>query len=184
MRTEQIGTEPLRLALPRDHRLSGRQRIRLKDVAKEPFIALRSTSALRKLAYDLCKQAGFRPTVVFEGDDLTNLRGLVAAGPGGGGGAGAAGGLVGGGGGRAGAIPGDRRYGGDAGDLPDLVGGAAAAAGGRVVPRARRQPGDRGEGTRASVVIAVLDSRWEWASSSSAGRVSLTPPLSDDLGGS
>jgi len=80
VRTEQIGSEPLRLALPRDHRLSGRQRIRLKDVAKEPFIALRTTSALRELVDDLCRRAGFRPTVVFEGDDLTNLRGLVAAG--------------------------------------------------------------------------------------------------------
>jgi LysR family transcriptional regulator, transcription activator of glutamate synthase operon len=80
VRTEQIGSEPLRLALPRDHRLSGRQRIQLKDVAKDPFIALRQTSALRKLVDDLCRQAGFRPTVVFEGDDLTNLRGLVAAG--------------------------------------------------------------------------------------------------------
>jgi LysR family transcriptional activator of glutamate synthase operon len=80
VRTEQIGSEPLRLALPRDHRLSGRQRIRLSGVAKEPFIALRTTSALRKLVDDLCRQAGFRPRVVFEGDDLTNLRGLVAAG--------------------------------------------------------------------------------------------------------
>ena len=80
VQTQQIGTEPLRLALPRDHRLSGRPRIRPRDVAREPFIALRSTSALRKLAYDLCKQAGFRPAVVFEGDDLTNLRGLVGAG--------------------------------------------------------------------------------------------------------
>jgi LysR family transcriptional regulator, transcription activator of glutamate synthase operon len=81
VRTEQIGTEPLRLAVSRDHRLSGRRRpIYLKAVAKEPFIALRATSALRKLAYDLCKRAGFRPTIVFEGDDLTNLRGLVAAG--------------------------------------------------------------------------------------------------------
>ena len=53
------------------------ERIRLKDVAREPFIALRPTSALRKLAYDLCKQAGFRPSIVFEGDDLTSLRGLV-----------------------------------------------------------------------------------------------------------
>jgi LysR family transcriptional regulator, transcription activator of glutamate synthase operon len=78
--TEQIGTEPLRLAVPREHRLSGRHRIHLKAVAKEPFIALRSTSALWKLVYDLCRQAGFRPAVVFEGDDLTNLRGLVAAG--------------------------------------------------------------------------------------------------------
>lgn len=80
VRTEQIATEPLRLALPREHRLAVGQRIHLADVAKEPFIALRPTSALQKLAYDLCKQAGFRPTVVFEGDDLTNVRGLVAAG--------------------------------------------------------------------------------------------------------
>ena len=80
VRTEEIGTEPLRLALPRAHRLGDRPRIRLRDVAREPFIALRPTSALRKLADDLCKQAGFRPAIVFEGDDLTSLRGLVAAG--------------------------------------------------------------------------------------------------------
>ena len=80
VRTQRIGNEPLRLALPRAHRLSERPRIRLKDVAREPFIALRPTSALRKLADDLCKEAGFRPAIVFEGDDLTSLRGLVAAG--------------------------------------------------------------------------------------------------------
>jgi DNA-binding transcriptional LysR family regulator len=80
VRTEEIGTEPLRLALPRAHRLAERRRIRLTDVAREPFIALRPTSALRKLADDLCRAAGFRPSIVFEGDDLTSLRGLVAAG--------------------------------------------------------------------------------------------------------
>src|SRR6202046_718668 len=89
VRTEEIGTEPLRLALPRAHRLADRPRIRLRDVAREPFIALRPTSALRKLADDLCRQAGFRPSIVFEGGGLTSLRGLVAAGLGGGGGPGA-----------------------------------------------------------------------------------------------
>ena len=78
--TRQIGVEPLRLALPREHRLAGRQRIALADVAAESFIGLRPTSALRKLGDDLCKQAGFRPTVVFEGGDLAVVRGLVAAG--------------------------------------------------------------------------------------------------------
>jgi len=63
VRTEEIATEPLRLALPREHRLAARRRIRLADVSKDPF-----------------RQAGFRPAIVFEGDDLTNLRGLVAAG--------------------------------------------------------------------------------------------------------
>jgi DNA-binding transcriptional LysR family regulator len=78
--TRQIGVEPLRLALPRDHRLAATRGIGLADVAAEPFIGLRPTSALRKLGDDLCKQAGFRPAVVFEGDDLSIVRGLVAAG--------------------------------------------------------------------------------------------------------
>ncbi|HUN38013.1 MAG TPA: LysR family transcriptional regulator [Trebonia sp.] len=98
---KQIATEPLRLALPRTHRLAspeavpansadspisatsavpGLPGIRLADVATEPFIALRTGSALRKLGDDLCQAAGFRPRVVFEGDDLSNVRGLVAAG--------------------------------------------------------------------------------------------------------
>jgi LysR family transcriptional activator of glutamate synthase operon len=78
--TRQIGVEPLRLALQRDHRLAATGEIRLADVAAEPFIGLRPTSALRKLGDDLCKRAGFRPAVVFEGDDLSIVRGLVAAG--------------------------------------------------------------------------------------------------------
>jgi LysR family transcriptional regulator, transcription activator of glutamate synthase operon len=78
--TRKIGVEPLRLALPRDHRLAARQEAGLAEVANESFIALRPTSALRKLGDDLCKQAGFRPAVVFEGGDLSIVRGLVAAG--------------------------------------------------------------------------------------------------------
>jgi LysR family transcriptional activator of glutamate synthase operon len=78
--TRQIAVEPLRLALPRDHRLAVRQEIRLAEVAAEPFIGLRPASALRQLGDDLCRQAGFRPEVVFEGDDLSIVRGLVAAG--------------------------------------------------------------------------------------------------------
>jgi DNA-binding transcriptional LysR family regulator len=92
VRTQRIGNEPLRLALRATHPLAGRPRasagpagsgrpgIRLAEVAREPFIGLRPTSALRKLGDDLCAAAGFRPTVVFEGDDLSNVRGLVTAG--------------------------------------------------------------------------------------------------------
>jgi LysR family transcriptional activator of glutamate synthase operon len=75
-----VAVEPLRLALPRDHRLGGRPRMALADVSGEPFISLRPASALRKLTDDLCQQAGFRPAVVFEGDDLSTVRGFVAAG--------------------------------------------------------------------------------------------------------
>ena len=83
--TRLIALEPLRLALPREHPLAcqplARQpRVRLAEVASEPFISLRSASALRRLTDDLCEQAGFRPDVIFEGDDLSNVRGFVAAG--------------------------------------------------------------------------------------------------------
>jgi LysR family transcriptional activator of glutamate synthase operon len=80
--TQRIGNEPLRLALPATHPLAARpgKGIRLADVAAESFIGLRPTSALRQLGDDLCAAAGFRPKVVFEGDDLSNVQGLVAAG--------------------------------------------------------------------------------------------------------
>jgi len=80
VRSRRVAVEPLRLALPRDHRLAARQRVPLAEVSGEPFVSLRPTSALRKLSDDLCEQAGFRPDVVFEGDDLSTVRGFVAAG--------------------------------------------------------------------------------------------------------
>jgi LysR family transcriptional regulator, transcription activator of glutamate synthase operon len=87
--TRQIADEPLRLALPSDHPLAATEGIGdiraaggiwLADVAGEPFIALRPNSALRHLGDTLCASAGFRPKVVFEGDDISNVRGLIAAG--------------------------------------------------------------------------------------------------------
>jgi LysR family transcriptional regulator, transcription activator of glutamate synthase operon len=80
VRTRLIAVEPLRLALPREHRLAGQPSVRLADVAADPFIGLRPASALRQRTDDLCDQAGFRPAVIFEGDDLSNVRGFVAAG--------------------------------------------------------------------------------------------------------
>jgi DNA-binding transcriptional LysR family regulator len=80
MNTRLIAVEPLRLALPDEHPLAARHTIHLAEVAGEPFIGLRSASALRRLTDDLCERAGFRPAVIFEGDDLSNVRGFVAAG--------------------------------------------------------------------------------------------------------
>jgi LysR family transcriptional regulator, transcription activator of glutamate synthase operon len=78
--TQGVALEPLRVALPRDHQLASQPRIHLSEVSAEPFVSLRPASALRKLTDDLCERAGFRPAVVFEGDDLSTVRGFVAAG--------------------------------------------------------------------------------------------------------
>jgi DNA-binding transcriptional LysR family regulator len=72
--------EPLRLAVPPRHRLAGRRRVRLADVADEPFILLRPGYALRETTERLCAEAGFVPRTGFEGDEVDTLRGLVTAG--------------------------------------------------------------------------------------------------------
>ena len=80
IRTRLIALEPLRLVLRPGHPLAARPEIGLAEAAQEPFVSLRPTSALRKLSDELCERAGFRPEVVFEGDDLSTVRGFVAAG--------------------------------------------------------------------------------------------------------
>ena len=68
------------MAVPSGHPLAGRPGVGLAELAGVPFIALRPASALRRLGDELCLAAGFRPDVVFEGDDLSTVRGFVAAG--------------------------------------------------------------------------------------------------------
>jgi len=76
----QLIVEPLRLAVSSGHRLARRALIPLAEVSSEPFIMLRPASLLRQRCVDLCQEAGFRPMLGFEGDDLPTVRGFVAAG--------------------------------------------------------------------------------------------------------
>lgn len=75
-----LATEPLRLVVPAEHRLAARKRIRLADVAEDPFVAMKPEYGLRGMTDELCRAAGFAPRIAFEGDDIGTLRGLVAAG--------------------------------------------------------------------------------------------------------
>jgi DNA-binding transcriptional LysR family regulator len=72
--------EPLHLAVPPDHRLAGRDEVRLADAAEETFILLRPGYGLRATTEALCEAAGFTPRVGFEGEEVETLRGLVTAG--------------------------------------------------------------------------------------------------------
>jgi DNA-binding transcriptional LysR family regulator len=72
--------EPLRLVVPPRHPLARRKRIRLAEVAGEPFIMLREGYALRVMTERLCAEAGFAPRIAFEGEEVETLRALVAAG--------------------------------------------------------------------------------------------------------
>ncbi len=80
VRWHRLLTEPLCLTLAADHPLAARPRLDLADVQDQPFVTLRPTSLLRRLAATLCERAGFQPRIAFEGDDLPTVRGFVAAG--------------------------------------------------------------------------------------------------------
>jgi LysR family transcriptional regulator, transcription activator of glutamate synthase operon len=79
-RRQHLLDEPLQLAVPAGHRLAATHQVRLADAATEPFLMLPATSLLRTSCDQLCRAAGFEPTVSFEGEDLQTLRGFVAAG--------------------------------------------------------------------------------------------------------
>ena len=76
--------DPMYLALPQDHPLADRSRIRLRDLADEAWIGGTQDTlcACNRLTSRACEAAGFQPRVAFESDDWTAIQGLVAAGVG------------------------------------------------------------------------------------------------------
>jgi DNA-binding transcriptional LysR family regulator len=76
----RLDEQRLRLVVPAGHRLAGRRRIRLAEVAADPFVTLEPGYGLRRITDALCAEAGFSPRIAFEGEEAETLRGLVAAG--------------------------------------------------------------------------------------------------------
>ena len=77
---QRLLDQPLRLAVSAGHRLAEQRDVPLTEAANEPFLMLRPKSPLRRLCLELCREAGFEPTVSFEGEDISTLQGFVAAG--------------------------------------------------------------------------------------------------------
>jgi LysR family transcriptional activator of glutamate synthase operon len=75
-----LAHERVSLAVPPHHRLADRREIRLRELADEPFVMLKAGFALRALADELCRRAGFAPKVAVESEDPSTVRSLVAAG--------------------------------------------------------------------------------------------------------
>ncbi len=74
--------DPMYLALPREHRLASKRRLRLADLQGDAWIQTSSASACARHVVRCCHAAGFEPTVSFESDDYQTVQGLVAAGVG------------------------------------------------------------------------------------------------------
>jgi DNA-binding transcriptional LysR family regulator len=74
--------DPMYLALPREHRLAGKKRLRLEDLKDEAWVQTSSASPCARHVVRSCHAAGFEPNVSFESDDYQTVQGLVAAGVG------------------------------------------------------------------------------------------------------
>ena len=78
----ELLADPLYLALPREHALARRRRLRLEDLRGEAWVQTASASPCAREVVRSCHAAGFEPNVAFESDDYQTVQGLVAAGVG------------------------------------------------------------------------------------------------------
>jgi DNA-binding transcriptional LysR family regulator len=74
--------DPMYLALPNDHPLAHRRRVRLEDLAGEAWVAGAADCECNRLISRACAMAGYQPRIAFETDDYTAMQGFVAAGVG------------------------------------------------------------------------------------------------------
>jgi molybdate transport repressor ModE-like protein len=74
--------DPMYVALPLDHELTRKVRVKLKDLAGEQWINPPLAYPCSGFVTRACAAAGFEPHVAFETDDYLAVQGLVAAGVG------------------------------------------------------------------------------------------------------
>ncbi|SDN85161.1 DNA-binding transcriptional regulator, LysR family [Paenibacillus sp. yr247] len=80
---ETLLEEEIVLAVPPQHPLAkSKKPIRIDQLEKEAFIALKKGQGFRKLTLDLCQKAGIIPSIVFESSNMETVQSLVAAGMG------------------------------------------------------------------------------------------------------
>lgn len=76
-------TEQIALAVPPGHALTRSQGpVRVSELAAEQFIVLKKGQGFRQITFDICEQAGFVPSIVFESSNIETVQALVAAGMG------------------------------------------------------------------------------------------------------
>jgi DNA-binding transcriptional LysR family regulator len=93
LRATPLFEDPMKLALPKGHRLANpkrvapggapsHHRITLGDLSEDAWVQTSEASACARHVVRICRAAGFEPRVSFESDDYLTVQGLVAAGVG------------------------------------------------------------------------------------------------------
>jgi LysR family transcriptional activator of glutamate synthase operon len=74
--------DELVIAVPDDHRLAGRPGVRVAELADEPWVLQPEGYGTRRLARQICAEAGIELVIAFEDHDLATLRALIGGGSG------------------------------------------------------------------------------------------------------
>src|SRR5271166_5841197 len=82
MTRAELFEDPMFLALPPQHPLAARERLRLEDLRDQAWVQTSRSSPCARHVVRSCHAAGFEPNVAFESDDYQTVQGLVAAGVG------------------------------------------------------------------------------------------------------
>ena len=76
---EAVLSEKIFLAVPASHPLAANDRVCLKDAAAEGFISLMGSRQFRWICDRFCYHAGFTPEIIFESDNPTTVKNMIAA---------------------------------------------------------------------------------------------------------
>ena len=82
LRSARLFEDPMKLALPKGHRLARKEQVALADLSDDAWVQTSDASACARHVVRVCRAAGFEPRVSFESDDYLTVQGLVAAGVG------------------------------------------------------------------------------------------------------
>ncbi|MFT8872470.1 MAG: LysR family transcriptional regulator [Sporolactobacillus sp.] len=77
--SRRLFKERMVLLTQKTHPLPGPRPISLTHLRHERFITFRSNLFLQEMLVQTCRKAGFEPNIVFEGEDMDSIKGLVAA---------------------------------------------------------------------------------------------------------
>lgn len=77
---EKLFDEELVLTVPADHWTAMRKRVRIDELSAESWVLFTTGYGLRQRIEELCEDAGFSPTIAFEGHDIITLQALIGTG--------------------------------------------------------------------------------------------------------
>ncbi|MFO1442540.1 LysR family transcriptional regulator [Bacillus sp. Bva_UNVM-123] len=73
-------TEKIVALLPNKHPLANKKALKLSELRDDSFVLFPNGYILREITVNACQQQGFQPNVLFEGEDIDAIKGLVSAG--------------------------------------------------------------------------------------------------------